>query len=71
MMMSEQWNISQWGNYWRDFDDLRVTLFKRKDGWRYCIASGMGPTFSRQAWPTLREAKQAVYQQLRKINVIA
>ncbi len=68
--MSTKWKRSKRGNLYKDYDDLRVTLFERRDGWRYCIAGAMGPTYSKQAWPTMRQAMKAVLAQLRKIKAI-
>jgi hypothetical protein len=49
---------------WKADHDTRLTVFRRGDGWAYCIATDDRPTFSQHAWYAIEDALAALYDAL-------
>jgi hypothetical protein len=54
------WKESKHGNLWRTWAGLTLTLFRRDGGWLWCVAGRKGPRYSKTAFGTRREAKDAL-----------
>ena len=62
---AEEWRRSRWGNWTREMYGLRLTVYaSSNDNYRHCIASAMGPSYSRRSWPNEQAAMQAAERQL-------
>ena len=63
----ERWRRTRWGNLTKETLGLRLTVFPSGGRFKHCIASAMGPSYSRQAWPTEKAAIRAVEKEVQEI----
>ena len=51
-LLRQPWRRSARGNLCRSWLDLTLTVFRRGDGWAWCLVAGEGrPKFSRRTYP--------------------
>lgn len=58
------WRRSPKGNLWRHWEGATVSIYRRRDGFGWCIADEDGPRYSQRAYETEADAITAAGEAL-------